>query len=81
MIEERQQALIDELSPCERIARSLAMFDWARGWIARQIVAERGPMPQARLQWEVALRLYGDEAGSRQMIERHLAGISRDVCG
>jgi hypothetical protein len=45
------------------------MFDWARRWIARQIVAKRGLLPQARLQWEVQLLLNGDEAGSRRLIE------------
>lgn len=81
MIEPRYQAAMDALAPHERVARGLAMFDWARGWIERQIVAERGPLPRERLRWEVALRLYGDEPAARQLIERHLAGMSRDVCG
>lgn len=79
MIEERYRAEIDRLSPRERIARGMAMFDWARGWLERQIVAERGPMPPDRLRWEVALRLYGNEPGPRQLIERVLNGMDRDV--
>lgn len=76
MIEQHYQDAIDRLTPCEKIARGLAMFDWARGWISRQIVAERGPMQDERLRWEVALRLYGDEPITRKLIERHLAGLA-----
>lgn len=81
MIEERYQAAIDGLSPRERVARGMAMFDWARAWIGRQIVAERGPLPTERLRWEVALRLYGDEPGPRRLIERVLARMGGDVPG
>lgn len=81
MIEERYRADIDRLAPRERIARGIAMFDWARAWIGRQIVAERGAMPQERLRWEVALRLYGGEPGVRRLIERAMDGLSRDVSG
>ena len=81
MIEERYRSDVDRLSPREKIARGLAMFDWARGWIGRQIVAERGPMAAERLRWEVALRLYRSELGPRRLIERVLDGMSRDVSG
>lgn len=81
MIEERYQAAIDRLSPRERIARGMAMFDWTRGWIGRQIVAERGPLTPERLRWEVALRLYGDEPGPRRLIEGILDRVGRDVSG
>ncbi|MFM7109063.1 MAG: hypothetical protein ACKOZU_10800 [Planctomycetaceae bacterium] len=79
MIEERYRAENDRLSPRERIARGVALFDWARAWIGRQIVAERGGMSRDRLRWEVALRLYGDEPGARRLIERALDGLGRDV--
>lgn len=78
-IEERYQTEVDRLTPRERIARGIAMFDWARGWLERQIVAERGPMTKERLRWEVALRLYGDEPGPRRLIEKFLDGMGRDV--
>ena len=81
MIEERYLADVDRLSPREKIARSLAMFDWARGWIGRQIVAERGPMASDRLRWEVAPRLYGNDPGPRRLIARVLDGMGRDVSG
>jgi len=81
MIEGRYRAEIDRLSARERIARAMAMFDWARGWIGRQIVAERGAMTPDRLRWEVALRLYGSEPATRRLIERALDGLGRDVPG
>jgi len=81
LIEQRYQAEMDRLSPRERIARGIAMFDWARSWIERQIVAERGPLPEEQLRWEVALRLYGAEPGSRQLIERHLQELRTDAAG
>lgn len=76
MIEQHYQEEMDRLPPREKIARGLAMFDWARGWISRQIIAERGPMPDERLRWEVALRVYGDDPVVRTLIERHLAGLA-----
>ena len=81
MIEERYEADIDRLTPRERIARGIGMFDWARGWIERQIVAERWPMARERLRWEVALRLYGDEPEPRRLIEGLLDGMGRDAPG
>jgi hypothetical protein len=76
MIEQHYQEAMDRLPPREKIARGLAMFDWARGWISRQIIAERGPMPDERLRWEVALRVYGDDPVVRTLIERQLAGLA-----
>lgn len=66
---------MDALSPKERVARSVALFNWAREMIARQILAERGPMSPERLKWEVALRQYGSEPSVRAMIERMLADV------
>jgi len=71
----------DRLTPREKIARSLAMFDWTRGLVARQIVAERGAMGPEQLRWEVALRLYGADPGARRIIERQLAKVRGDVSG
>lgn len=76
IIEQHYQDAIDRLTPREKIARGLAMFDWARSWISRQVIAERGPMPDDRLRWEVALRPYGSDPVVRTLIERHLAGIA-----
>ena len=81
MIEACRRAAIDRLTPREKIARSLAMFDWTRGFVARQIVAERGGMGPEQLRWEVALRLYGAEPMARRIIERQLARVRGDVPG
>jgi hypothetical protein len=79
IIEQRYQEAVDRLSAREKLAQSFAMFDWARGWIARQIIEERGAMGAEQLRWEVALRIYGDEPAMRQLIERHLHELQHDV--
>ncbi len=75
-VRQRFQARIDALSPCERMQRATAMFQWAREIIARQILAQRGPMSSERLKWEVALRQYGADPRTRALIERRLASVS-----
>jgi hypothetical protein len=52
------------------------MFAWARDLIGREIVARTGPLSDARLKWEIALRLYGSDAASRAMIQRMLDHVS-----
>ena len=56
---------IDAMTPQERVARSLAMFQWMRDMIARQIDKEQAeagkPLSPEQLKWHVALRLYGNE--------------------
>jgi hypothetical protein len=79
MIETRYQTEIDRLTPQERLARGMAMFDWARQWIGRQILADHGPMSAERLRWEVAMRVYGNEPGTRQLIARALAQVTDDA--
>jgi hypothetical protein len=80
-IDDAYAAAIDRLTPTEKIARSMAMLDWSRRWIGRQVVAERGPLPEPRLRWEVALRLYGSEPATCRLIETAIAEMGRDVPG
>ena len=75
-VEQAYQDQIKAMTPAERVARSAAMFQWTREQLARQIVAESGPMPPERLKWLVALKLYGGEPEVRAMIERKLADVS-----
>jgi len=75
LVEEKYYERIDAMTPKERVARSCEIFQWARQAIARQIVAEQGPVSDERLKWLVALRLYGAEPGVRKMIERMLDGV------
>lgn len=64
------------MSPKDRIARSIAMFQWARELIGRQIIAAKGPMSAERLKWEIALRQYGSDPTARATIERKLNDVS-----
>lgn len=58
----------------ERVERAEALLSWARGFVARQILAEHGPLPDDRLKWEVALRQYGADPATRALIERVYVG-------
>lgn len=75
LVERKYEERIDALTPKERVARAAAMFQWARETIARQIVAESGPMSSERLKWLVAMRQYGAEPAVRAMIERTLERV------
>lgn len=76
-VEELYQQRIEAMSPVEKVARSMAMFAWTREWIARQILAEQGPVGPERLKWLVALRLYGNEPQVRAWIEERLASLEK----
>lgn len=75
-VEDHYQAAMDALTPQERVARSMAMLSWARESLARQIEAERGPLPPEQLKWEVAKRLYSGDPAAVAMIDRILADVS-----
>lgn len=68
---------MDALSPQERIARCAAMLKWTRDLLVRQILAERGEMPEERLKWEVARRMYGADPAARAIIDQRLVDVSR----
>ena len=74
--EKYYQNAIDQMSPKDRMARSVALLKWARELVARQIRSEFGPMSDERLRWEVALRMYGRDPRAREMIENELANVS-----
>ena len=76
LIEQHYQSQMASLAPHERIERSLAMFQWTRELLARQILAERGPLSAERLKWEVAMRQYGADPTTKALIERRLADVS-----
>lgn len=75
-LEARFLAVQDSLLPHVRVTRAAAMFAWARDLIGREIVARTGPVSDARLKWEIALRLYGSDATSRAMIQPMLDHVS-----
>lgn len=76
-VEKEYQARMNALSPAQRVARSAALFQWTREMLARQVVAEKGDMPEDQLKWEVALRQYGANPAVRAMIEEVLESVSR----
>jgi len=76
LVEQLYQERIDALTPAERVARAAAMFVWTREQIARQITAEQGPTDESLLKWLVALRLYGNDPQTRELIERKIEHVS-----
>lgn len=77
IIELKYRERIDALTPKERVARAASMFQWTRDAIARQIVADSGPMSSERLKWLVAMRQYGIDPATREMIQRVLENVPR----
>jgi len=67
---------MDALSGKERIARAAGMLQWTRGILARKVKSELGNVSKERLKWEVALRLYGSDRATCELIERKLADVS-----
>ena len=78
IVEQEYQASMDALSPMERVERCMAMLQWTRELLGRQIQEESGPMSAERLKWEVARRLYGADPTARAMIDRELAAGELD---
>jgi len=75
-VDQRLREAQERLAPHARVARAAAMLLWARGFVARQIVAECGAMSDNRLKWEVAMRMYGGDATARALIQRKLDRVS-----
>jgi hypothetical protein len=68
-IESAYRARVDAMSTVERVRRAEALFAWAGDYLRRSILAERGPLSQEQLKWEVALRRYGADPRTRALIE------------
>lgn len=75
-VEEEYQRRMSELTPAQRVSRSIAMFNWTREMIGRQVVAELGEMSYDRLRWEVALRMYAADPKVCEMIRKKLGDVS-----
>jgi hypothetical protein len=67
---------IDAMTIAERVRRAEDLLAWTRGFLARQILKERGPLSDERLKWEVALRQYGADPIARSLIEGILSRAS-----
>lgn len=68
-VELEYRARIDAMSVVERIRRAEALFDWSRDYLARSILAERGPMSDDDLKLEIAVRQYGADPATRELID------------
>jgi hypothetical protein len=68
-VENEYRLLTDAMPVVERVRRAEALFRWSRDYLVRSIRATQGPMSEARLKREVALRQYGSEPGARRLID------------
>lgn len=75
LIESKYLDRMDALTPKERVARAASMFQWARETIARQILSDLGPMSSERLKWMVAMRQYGADKTTRELIQRAFVNV------
>lgn len=76
-IEALYRERIDRMTIVQRVRRAAELFAWSRGFVARQVVAERGTISGERLKWEVALRQYGADPTARSMIHEMLSRAAR----
>ena len=77
LIESKYVDRMDALTPKERVARAASMLQWARETIARQIISELGSMSPDRLKWMVAMRQYGADKTTRELIQKVLINVPR----
>lgn len=77
LVEQKYRERINALTPRERVARAVSMFRWTREAIARQIVAELGPVGPERLKWLVAMRQYEAFPSIRAAIQKVLEYVPR----
>ena len=75
-IESEYRARIDAMSVVERVRRAEELFKWTRDYLARSIVAARGPMSDDQLKWEVARRQYGAHQATIELIDKLRARAS-----
>ena len=75
-VENEYRQLIDAMSVVERVRRAEALFRWSRDYLARSIRATQGPLSEARLKQEVALRQYGSDPAARRLIDAWPVSVS-----
>ncbi len=68
-VELEYRARIDAMSVADRIRRTEVLFNWSRDYLVRSIVAARGQMSDEDVKWGVALRQYGADPVTRQLID------------
>lgn len=75
-VAEHYEAHMRALSAKDRMARSMAMLQWSREVVSRQVISELGPLQPARLKLEIAKRVYRGDAFVCQLIDQELAKYS-----
>ncbi len=68
-VEAEYRARVDAMSVVERIQRTEALFNWSRDYIVRSIVQARGQVSERELKRELALRQYGADPATRELID------------
>ena len=74
-VESLYQNAVFSMTPCEKIARSIGLFNWSRDFIARQVSKANPGASQEKLKLLVALRIYGSDQSTRELIEGLLADV------
>ena len=69
------QNAIYSMTPREKIARSIGLFNWSREFIGRQIQEANPCASPQKLNLLVALRIYGSDRKARELIEGLLANV------
>ena len=68
-VDDEYRVRIRAMTVAERIRRAETLFTWSRDFLARSILAARGPMPDDVLAWEVARRQYGADRQTRELVD------------
>lgn len=74
-VEEAYRRAVDAMTPAEKFARMHSLLSWARDLYARQLRQQLGDVSDERIKWEVALRQYGSDRRTRELIERKLRDV------
>lgn len=74
-IESLYQTSVSLMSPREKIAKSISLFNWSRDFIGREIRKSNPEISIKRLKLLVALRMYGSDRKARKLIEGLLAHV------
>jgi hypothetical protein len=74
-VEDEYRQLNDAMTVAERVRRAETLFRWSRDYLARSIRATKGPLSDACLKREVALRQYGADPTARRLIDEWPARV------
>ena len=69
------QNAVDSMTPCEKVARSVGLFNWSRDIIWRQMQDANPQASTAKLKLLVALQIYGGDIRMRNLIEGLLENV------